>query len=189
MTVPWVEVHRQVAIGGNIRDERTGKPITGAEIIVDDSMDAEVARTNSRENGDFYFMDLANGQYELNVSIPGAGTRYGKAQASATVSRTNGNINRVYLPILVPPSTVTGHIAGLDDDNNPIDILLAEIRLKGSPEIAYSDSSGSYQLIGLEIGLRTLLVAAQGYLPVRQDITLSSAGEVVIQNFVLVRES
>jgi hypothetical protein len=63
---------------------------------------------------------------------------------------------------------------------------MAAIRVRGSGEVAYSDSAGDYLLTGLEAGTRTVTVAAHGYQTSEHIVTLSEAGIELVLNVVLM---
>lgn len=108
----WEIVRRQVAIAGRVTDARTGKPIGGARVEIADAPDVLVAqlalkarqhgvrwdamperpdRARTAADGYFHFLDLPDGDYTLVAWLPGARTRYGRAETTATVSRDAEN--------------------------------------------------------------------------------------------------
>lgn len=191
----WIKIgsaHHQVAIGGHVLDKQTGRAVKGARVQLTaipaafadwlnsrkkqygeqwEAMEQRPDRMKSAADGHFYFMDLTDGDYTLTASLSGAGNRYGSAQVSVVVSRdAEGNIQATPLTnILLPSTTVKGKIT--NQDNDPV--VMAEIRIKGSGEHAFSNSNGEYSLSGLEAGNRTILITAQGFNPLEQDISLS----------------
>jgi hypothetical protein len=66
---------------------------------------------------------------------------------------------------------------------------MAEVRVKGSGERAFSDAEGHYVLAGLEPGKRTVLAFAQGYRPASKQAAINEAGALETLNFELVREA
>ena len=141
-------------------------------------------RTLTVEDGHFHFLDLPDGQYTLEASLPGSGTRFGTAQAQATVERAQGKIAMAAADIALPPTTLKGRITS-QNQNKPV--FMAQVRVKGSGESAFTDSNGCYLLAGLEAGNRTLLVSATGYQPLApQTVQLSAAGAVQTKDIILV---
>jgi hypothetical protein len=80
------------------------------------------------------------------------------------------------------PTTLKGRIT--DQESNPV--AMAEVRVKGSGERAFSDGQGQYLLTGLEVGQRTVLVSAPGYQPASQTALLNAAGTVQTLDITLV---
>ena len=66
---------------------------------------------------------------------------------------------------------------------------MAEVRVKGSGERAFSDAQGRYLLGAVAPGKRTILVYAQGYRAVSKPVTLAAPGALETLNFSLVREA
>jgi hypothetical protein len=140
-------------------------------------------RTQTAADGHFHFLDLPDGAYTLIVSLPGFGSRYGTAQAQASVARdAQGKIAMAGVEITLPPTTIAGQITGKDSAA----VVMARVQVKGSGESAFSDGQGHYLLAGLEVGSRTLLVSAQGYQPVSQTVAISQAGATQTLNLALV---
>ena len=214
--VKWNVVRHQVAIAGLVTDGEAGKPLAGAEVGITEKPPAferslrglslrygsrwnkmveRADKTLSRADGLFYFLDLPNGKYTLGASLPSSG-RYGTAQEAATVSRdAKGTIKMASVNFSLRPTTIKGKITGPAHKNG---VVMAEVRLKGSGERAFSDGDGHYVLAGVEPGKRTLLVFAQGYrqpdprnpkaAPEAQKIvTLEKPGAVESADFALVR--
>lgn len=79
----WETVRHQVAISGSVTDAVSGRPLPGARVIISTpNGDIECA---AARDGHFHVMDLANGTYGLEASMPKGG--YGTATQQATVSR------------------------------------------------------------------------------------------------------
>jgi hypothetical protein len=140
-------------------------------------------QTQTAADGHFHFLDLPDGDYTLTASLPGFGSRYGTAQRQVTVSRNaEGRILMAPADIVLPPTTLKGRIVGQND--NPVGV--AEVRVQGSGERAFSDGQGNYLMNGLEVGKRTVAVSAQGYQSASQAVVLGEAGNVQMLNFTLV---
>jgi hypothetical protein len=144
-------------------------------------------RTQTRENGLFYFLDLPDGKYRLGATLPGAGARCDKADVEVTVSREDkGSRKFDFLNLALPQTVLKGKVTG---PNHKTGIAMAEVRLKGSGEHAFSDLQGQYLLSGIEPGKRTVLVFARGYREASQAVTISEAGEPQTLNFTLAKEN
>jgi hypothetical protein len=144
-------------------------------------------RTRTAADGLFYFLDLPDGQYTITASLASSGKRCGATQASATVSRdAKSDVKMAFLEIGLQPTTVQGKVTGAALKAG---LMMAEIRVRGSGERAFSDAQGRYVLAGVEPGNRTILVAAQGYRAVAKPVTIGEPGELATLNFALVREA
>jgi CarboxypepD_reg-like domain/Carboxypeptidase regulatory-like domain len=203
----WDIVRHRVAIAGSVLDAGTGKPIRDAQVVITampaafkkklevaalpygnrwNSMLERPDKTRTRPDGLFYFLDLPDGKYSLSVSIPSYGSRYGKTEQSATVSRdAGGDAKMPFLRCALPPTLVKGKITG---SGHKTGVVLARVRVKGSGERAFTDALGQYTVAGIEPGKRTLLVSAQGYRTESQVFTLAEPGASQTLNFTLTRE-
>jgi hypothetical protein len=180
------QTRHQVATAGHVSDAQTGQAILGADVSVKNAAQDVVARARTAADGHYHFLDLPDGQYTLEASLPDAGSRYGMAQAQATVTRGGGGkIRLTVADMALPPTTIKGQITG----PGATPIILAEVRVKGSGERALTDAGGRYALIGLEVGVRTALVSARGYQPASATVQLSVAGAEHVVNVALVPSS
>lgn len=195
MASQWLRLEptrHQVAIAGDVTDAEAGAAIGRARVEITAgpaaftdrlalratrhqdrwaAMDERLDRTRTAADGHFHFLDLPDGDYSLAASLPGSGTRYGTAQAQATVSRdAKGNITMATADMALPPTALKGQIA---DQASGDPVLMAEVRMKGSGERAFSDGEGRYLLTGLEAGERTVVVFASGRETVTQTVQLS----------------
>jgi hypothetical protein len=184
----WEFVRHQAAVAGVVTDKQTGKPIAGASIECTNLVLKIKKWTRTSVDGHYYFMDLPNGDFTIDASRPQSGSRYSTAQVVASVTRTEeGRINLAIANLALPSTTITGHITGPDADDVVIDNLMAEVKLKGSEDRCFSNNLGVYLLSGIETGKRTLLVKAQGYVPVNQTVAVNTAGALVTQDILLVK--
>lgn len=200
----WQTARHQVAIAGRVRDTETGKPLAGAVITViampvafrrkvellsksRAALTERVDRTRSRADGIFYFLDLPEGKYILAAAIPNGGRRYGTAQQTANVARDNkGNVKLTSIDFSLQPTVVKGKVTGTGHKSG---VAMAEVRIKGSGERAFTDVQGEYVLTGIEPGKRNVVVLAQGYRTMTQPVALAEPGASETVNFNLVRES
>lgn len=177
--IEWEIVRHQVAIAGRVTDFQTGKAIAQAQVQIVEGPD----RTRTAADGHFHFLDLPDGQYTLIASLPGSGSRYGTAQAEATVSRdAEDNITMATADIALPPTTLKGQITD-QATGNPV--VMVQVQVQGSGERTFSDAQGRYILTGLEAGKRTVLVSARGYQPGSKTVLLSEPGTEQTLDFVL----
>jgi hypothetical protein len=177
----WQKIRHQAAIAGSVTDAQTTKGIGRAVVSIKDGPEAFMKwlatkkkqfgdkwetlaerpdRYRTSSDGHFHFIDLPNGTYTLSAELPGSGSRFSDAEAQATVARdAQGKIAMAAADIALPPTSIKGKVTG--KNNQPV--LLAEVRVKGSGERAFSDKQGEYLVSGIEIGERTVEIRAQGY--------------------------
>jgi hypothetical protein len=205
LTSRWLKleaVRHQVAIAGTVTDAQTGSAIGQAQVEITDgpaafterlallavqhgerwaTMEERVDRTRTAGDGHYHFMDLPAGDYTLDVSLPGAGTRYNTARANETVEHDDdGNVTMVIADVTLPSTALKGQIS--DSDGNPT--LMAEVRLQGSRDQAHSDGEGRYLLAAVEAGQRTVVVSAPGRKTAKETVQLSR-GDVTELDIVL----
>lgn len=199
----WEIVRHAVAVTGSVSDAQTGQALAGALVTITDApleftswlatrakqfgarwqaMIERPDRTRTAADGHFHFLDLPNGDYTLVASLPGYGSRYGIAEEAVSVSRgTGGNIVMATAAFQLPPTTLKGTVTAAAS----APVVLAEVKVRGSGETAFSDSQGRYSLTGLEKGLRTIQINAKGYQPASQVVGLVAAGVEEILDVVL----
>jgi hypothetical protein len=140
-------------------------------------------------DGHYYFIDLPDGIYSLQVALPHLGTRYGTRQVeNLNVAGAEATIANLSLP----PTGIKGRI--LDSDQNPI--VMAKVQVEGNPVAVFSDRNGDYELTGLEVWQRDLAsqsarpgvtVSAQGYQSATSGVWLS-VGEMKSLDLTLTRK-
>jgi hypothetical protein len=125
--------------------------------------------TCSSGDGHFQFLDLPQGDYQLKASLDGRSRRYASAEVTTTVPREEaGQIKPAIATIALPATTLKGRITDRDDQQP---VTLAEVRIKETGEITFTDLEGHYSLVGLEAAAKdaveklpyTVFVKAQGY--------------------------
>ena len=178
--IAWETARHQVAIAGRATNDLTGAGLAGALVTVQGTGISLEVRTGA--DGHFHFLDLPNGTYTLQATMPGAGSRYGTVQAQAIVSSAaGGRILLAAADLALPPTALRGEITKQGGGT----VLLAEVRLAGSGERALSDGDGLYLLAGVETGSRTVRVMAQGFLPQERPVLLTT-GIAAVLNVTLV---
>jgi len=167
----------------------------------------DTART--RVDGLFYFLDLPEGRYQVIAFLPKerpraknlpkmkrdreadpykvqGDKRYGKTQEEATVSYKDGFEKLVFFKL--QPTGVTGRVIGA----NKAAVLLAEVRVQGSGERAFTDGQGHYTIAGFHPNPRAkrrLLVSARGYRTEHLDVLVDEPGACKkIEDIKLSRE-
>lgn len=203
----WEVVRHQVAIAGQVSDAQTGESIGRARVAITaapaaftdwlaiharqygerwTTMVQRPDRTLTAIDGHFHFLDLPDGQYTLVASLPDLGTRYGTAQVIIDVSRdAQGDLVLATADMVLPPTTIEGRLTE-QGVTPPVNVVMAEVRIKGSGEQVFSDDQGHYRLRGVETGERTVLVSAPGYQPAAQGVQLNQAGEEQTLDFTLL---
>jgi len=205
----WWEVARhQVAISGRVTDAQRNQPIGDAEVVITEMpatfkeklkgalkrfangaapQGAGLGRTRTRPDGLFYFLDLPDGKYTLAAAAPRFGKRYGVVRQTTVVARDDsGALKPSFVAFPLQPTAVSGKITATGQKAG---VVMAEVRVKGSGERAFSDARGQYWLAGIEPGNRTVVIVAQGYRSASQAITIKEPGEVQTVNVTLARET
>ncbi len=176
----WETVRRQVAIAGRVTDALTGRPISGARLSItslDFSLDVSTVA-----DGHFHLMDCPDGAYAIDAAFPEAGSRYGRMRVQAIVARdAGGRIAMASADLALNPTTIKGIVTR--QGGTPV--TMAEISLRGSGELTFSDREGNYSLCGVETGDRLVQVLAQGFKPVSQTVKLVKAGDTATIDFIL----
>ena len=200
----WEIIQHAVAISGRVIDAQTNKGIGRARVEITagpaefmnalalqatasgkrwEGLQDRSDRKRTAAGGHFHFLDLPNGTYTLNATLPGSGSRYGTAQITLVVSRDSlGNLIMTTADLHLPPTTLTGKIT---DQSSANPIFMAQLRIAGSNETTYSDDQGDYWLTGLETGSREIKVSAQGYTSASDTVDLTTAGTAVTRNIAL----
>jgi hypothetical protein len=143
-------------------------------------------KTQTKEDGLFYFLDLPNGKYTVRVTATKLGKRYSGAEETASVTRdSQGKLRLATVKVALQPTAVKGKITG---SNQKAGVVMAEVRIKGSGERTFSDAQGQYALTAIEPGTRTVQVTAQGYKPSFHVVKLPQAGAMETVNIALARD-
>jgi len=164
----------------------------------------------TRCDGLYYFLDLPEGRYKLIAYLPKGhfptkellsekepdpdpyqvkgDKRYGKAQQEATVSYKDGLGKLVFFKL--QPTGVTGRVI---TQANKGAVLLAEVRVRGSGERAFTDAQGQYTVTGVQPNdrrKRSLLVQARGYRRAQLDVMIDEPGACKqLKDIELIREN
>jgi len=148
-----------------------------------DSLSARPDRALTALDGHFHFLDLPDGDYTIVASLPAVGSRYGSVQGTATVKRDGaGNLKPVILSLALPSTTVQGKITK-QTGGDPI--AMAAILVQGSGETAYTAVDGTFRLLAIEKGSRTINASAPGFQASSQVVVLANAGDTQVLNFAL----
>ncbi|TRO82670.1 carboxypeptidase-like regulatory domain-containing protein [Trichloromonas acetexigens] len=176
----WEIRRHQAAIAGRVIDAETGKAMPGARVTA--TAGPLSWESHSGADGHFHFLDLVDGTYGLTASYPPGGSRYGSAQVEAVVGRDGtGRIQLATADLSLPATRVRGRITRPGGQG----VVMAEVVVEGSGERTYSAADGHYALIGVEVGVRRVRVAARGFQPVTGVVTLAAAGAVATLNLTL----
>jgi hypothetical protein len=197
----WEIVRHRAAIAGRVTD--AGRPLPGARVEITAGPPAFTSRlallaqqhgsrwatmaerpdrTRAATDGFFRFLDLPAGQYTLTGSLPGSGSRYGAASAQVTLTDDGqGKVELKMADLALPATTIQGRVS---DPGNAA-VRMAEVRVQGSGERAWSDAQGNYVLSGVEVGSRKLTVAARGFQSKSETVALGQPGAVVTRDVTL----
>ena len=193
-------IRQQVAIAGRVTDAETGRALGGVQVAISagppaftaqlplqaaqygadwEMMSTRADRTRTAPDGHYHFTDLPAGQYTLTASQPGAGSRYGTADAKVRVASTRSRsdpdkIVAVTADIALSPTALKGQITSADAKQP---LFLVEVAIRGSGERVFSDAQGNYRLTALEAGARTVLISARGYQAASNAVQFRSPGE------------
>lgn len=166
--------------------------ILAAQTLLKDSRVLRLLKTKridqayTAADGFYYFQDLPPGPYKIEASLPQMGTRYAAAGAKgATAPERANQAKAARLDFVLAPTTITGVISG----EAAAPLLGADVRVKGSGEVAYTNSEGTYFLRGIEtappLKPRTIVVHARGYVPEERPILLTEPGAEVDEDITL----
>ena len=198
-------IRHQAAIAGWVSDAQTGAGLSGVHVFISAgpetfqkglalkarqygegwaTLPERPDRACTAADGYYRFINLPPGNYTLAASLPGSGTRYGQAQASASVVYDNqGNVALAMADLQLAPTTLLGQVR--DAAGEPVHLV--QVRVLGSGEYTFSDEQGQYRLTGLEVGARQVRASAQGYTALTQAVRLEQAGGQYTLDFSLTR--
>lgn len=151
-------------------------------------------RTYSQADGIYYFTDLPPGDYMLRAGAPQHGTRYGTAATEAPLQvlpRPDPGAGQPVGTFAVGTFDAWLPVTGLrgvvrrQDTGDPI--FMAQVRLRGEPQLLRTDVDGRYALRRLPAGRHVFEVSAAGFAPVQQAVTLERGKEVIIPDILLPR--
>jgi hypothetical protein len=153
--------------------------------------------TRTRPDGLFFFLDLPVGNYSLLGFMPRQGRsmrysglagedqqdpferngdkRYGKTQYDASVSYEGERFDKLAV-LRLPPTAIRGRVV---TSANQTGLLMAEVRVKGSGECAFTNGQGQYTITGIQpdkVRSRVLEVRARGYRDHVIEVTIDEPG-------------
>lgn len=161
-------------------------------------------RTQTRADGSFYFTDLPAGFYQLEASLPMAGSRYGQIILDVEIKETPSSLDSsetsVFSDILklkfeLPPTTLLGKVI---DAVNQEPIKMAKVHCSENKSQTLTSGhlqqnqqqAWNYRLVGLELASPTLTLnfSASGYTQQQQHVVLKP-GEIKQCDVQLVVQS
>jgi hypothetical protein len=170
------EIRHRAAIAGYVTDAHSGQTIANAVVeLVGQNLLAQ-----TRSDGFYYFLDLAVGQYALNISAPLLATRYGVIAGRVVNVQNAADGRPIFDPnanVGLPPTRLIGKVIRSDDD---LPIAKASVRLLGSESKTLTDANGRYVLSGLQAGMPTVQASADGFVTTNQKVTLIAGQETTI---------
>ncbi|WP_066382806.1 MULTISPECIES: carboxypeptidase regulatory-like domain-containing protein [unclassified Anabaena] len=174
------EIRHRVAIAGSVTNAVTRQGIPDIQVTVTELN----LRTQTREDGSFYLLDLPVGQYELVISGSQLGKYYGTSEPIAVRVADATNGQPIFDPqahIKLQPTQLTGKVTR--QDNNQA-IAGAMIKLRGSSIQTVTDKEGKYLFSELPASTQTLEVTARGFATATKTPTFT-AGQQITINFQL----
>ncbi|HEY9670733.1 MAG TPA: carboxypeptidase regulatory-like domain-containing protein [Waterburya sp.] len=164
------EIRHRAAIAGYVTDAITRQGIWGAIVeIVGQNL-----RTQTRNDGFFYFRDLPTGQYSLNLAASHLGSRYGIATVLNVMVQNAADGRPIFDPkanIPLPPTRLTGQVKR--SDNNQA-IATAIIQVLGSEAQILTDKNRLFSLSGIQAGKPTIKVSAKGFVTATQQVIMTA---------------
>ncbi|MBD1823555.1 carboxypeptidase regulatory-like domain-containing protein [Cyanobacteria bacterium FACHB-DQ100] len=167
---------------------RDGRIQLNPTLTLVQEQDALLLVTYTALDGHYYFIDLPDGIYSLQVALPHLGTRYGTRQ----VENLNVTSEAAIANLSLPPTGIKGRI--LDSEQKPV--AMAKVQIEGNAVAVFSDRNGDYGLTGLEVWRRDrasqsarplVTVSAQGYQSATSGVWLS-VGEMKSLDLTLTRK-
>jgi hypothetical protein len=152
---------------------------------------------HTRPNGLFFFVDLPEGDYALFLFLPRPGRyerlahgddckadkafelygdkRYGTARHGVAVAYDEEKAFNRVSTIGLPPTAVRGKVVSAGSKTG---LLMAQVRVKGSGESAFTDAEGLYTITGIDPcdGERILEVRARGHRDSIDRVTVKTPG-------------
>lgn len=173
----WQTFRHRAAIAGRVLEAGTGRPLAGARVEI-----ADGRHVLSATDGFYRFLNLPPGQYTLTASLPGSGSRYGTKSEPVTLADDGqGNAVLATVDLALPATTIQGKVKDQSDQA----VRMAEVRVQGSGEKAWSDAQGNYVLSGVEAGARSIAVTARGFQKVSEAVALGQPGAVANRDVTL----
>ena len=173
----WQTFRRRAVIAGRVLEAGTGRPLSGARVEI-----ASGPRATASADGFYRFLSLPPGEYTLTASLPDAGSRYGTRAETVTLADDGqGNAVLETIDLELPATTIQGKVKDASNEA----VRMAEVRVQGSNESAWSDAQGNYVLSGVEAGSRRISVYARGFQKVSETVTLGQPGTVVTRDVTL----
>ncbi len=138
------EISHKVSIAGQVKDKCTGNGISGATIKIVKSPNKSSKIINNLKpvkaaaDGYFCLTDLPPGDYQLEASLPSAGTRYGVIKSA--IIKVNNSSQSIDLQL--PPTILQGkifHIVKKEEGLQEELICMAKVSIKGSYESTFSE--------------------------------------------------
>jgi len=173
-------IRHRAAICGHVTDAQSGAPIGGALV----SLVQPPRDTRTRADGFYFFTDLEDGHYALQVSAPALGSRYGTAIAATVAVGSDGKGSPLLDPRgeLALPSTRLSGTVSRSSDGTPV--AFAQVLLPASGIRTLSDKVGHYQLGAIEAGAQRVQVTATGFTSFNGTVTLL-AGQALANDIAM----
>jgi hypothetical protein len=173
-------VRHRAAICGYVRDANSGAGISGATV----ALAGQEARTQTRADGFYYFVDLPDGAYTLQATVPPLGSRYAGVSVAGVTVAGDGAGRPVLDPkgnLALQPTRLSGRVLRA---GSLAPIARAEVRLRAGGVKTLSNNLGQYLLSAVEAGTQSVQISAPGLVLASQSVTLN-AGQNTVVDFTL----
>lgn len=179
-------VRHQVAVHGSVVDAKTRRPIPSALIGITGEKSGVKLQTRTNHEGLYYFLDVPDGRYKLDVTVPAQGARSGVETQRVRVSRdAEGNVQRVKADVAINMTAVVGKVLSGSAREG---VWLAEVSVKGSGERTFTNRKGEYSLWGIEPGKRRIEAVAPGLKSETKQVSIGEPGSSETVDFHLKRQ-
>ena len=164
---PVLASPRHASVFARVTDAKSGLPLNRARARLTTwpkafaavlLLDAGRGTALADADGKLLFYGLPDGSYTLVVDAPGSAARYGLITSTITVSAAAGAT--IANPAL-PPTAIAG-LVQTGTGKNVAPVVMAQIALRGSSDVTFTDATGNYQLTAVEPGTRTVEISARG---------------------------
>lgn len=169
-------IGHRAAICGYVIDAVSGLGMDGADVQIP----AADLHTRSRTDGFYFFLDLADGSYDLAAAAPGLGSRYGSISVPGVVVASASDGRPLFDAkgrLALPPTRLSGLVRRAD---TLVPIPRAQVRLRAAAVAVQSDPAGQYLLSAVEAGTQTAVVSAAGFVSISQVVVLTAGQQAVV---------
>lgn len=139
-----------------------------------------IDRTWSQADGIFHFINLPPGDYQLRVSVPRAGTRYGTVTTKRLTVNPNPPekpVKAAWVEVEVPLTRIYGQITN-DETHEPV--VGAHVYLRGETKYVQTTADGHYELLGLVASSPMVEASADHFRAASRRVTMLPGQERMV---------